>query len=120
MLEIEGPEKVAALLTLDPKPEEEDAWADVVVCRQLGLEVSFCDWLDDSEEASIADCLAGAGVVVEEMSDFALNPPLEVIKGGYWLKKGKPGRSFVLQLNSSFIMSSPISPISSINVVNSS
>jgi hypothetical protein len=87
----------------------------------LGPEVSVCDWLDDIKEASFVDRVVGAGAVVEERFDFDLNPPLEVRKGGYWLKKGKPGRSsFVLQLNSSFIISTPISPISSINVVNGS
>jgi hypothetical protein len=52
------------------------------------------------------------GGVVEELFMF------EVTKGGNWLMKGKFGRGcLVIQLCSSFIISTPISPTSSTNVV---
>jgi hypothetical protein len=118
LLESEGPVIVTAPLTQNPRREEEGAWTYVVVERVPGVKVSVRYRLDGIREAAFIDRVVGAAAVVEERFDFDLNPPLEVWKFGYWLKKGKPGRSsFVLQLSSSFIISTPISPTSSINVV---
>jgi hypothetical protein len=85
---------------------------DVVVEETFGLEPNLRSRVDDSPDEYR---VVRRGGIVEDV--FKFGPA----KGRYWLRKGKFGIGcLVLQLSSSFIISTPISPKSSINVVKGS